>query len=44
MKVKETLSPLEMDNIKGGRWITLPNGVDIWVDDDEGGEEPTIMW
>lgn len=45
MKVIEILSPQEMDNIKGGFWYTLPDGTRIWIEyDDEGSEDPFIMW
>lgn len=45
MKVKEKLSPQEMDNIKGGGfWYTLPDGTQIWIECDEEGEEPNIVW
>lgn len=34
-----------MGNIKGGYWVILSDGTIAWVpDEEEGGEEPTIMW
>lgn len=33
-----------MDNIKGGIWVEFPDGTIVWVPDDEGNEDPTIMW
>lgn len=40
MEVKKYLSPIEMEQIKAGRWIIILDGTRIWIPDDEDAESP----